>query len=139
MHGDVSNLADYLIANGVTIQPLTDCKQPVTDKNVGCKWIPVTERLPESGKTVLVSARDKTFGHRHTLMAAHIGHHEAKTEDYGWQEYDGDAEYDEEADCFWIPECWWESNFVEDNTNWIIDSDYEITHWMPLPEPPKGE
>jgi hypothetical protein len=28
--------ADYLIANGVT----------VTDNNVGCKWIPVTERLP---------------------------------------------------------------------------------------------
>ena len=99
------------------------------------RWIPVTERLPESQKTVLVSAKDKTFGHRHTMMAAHIGHREAKTEDYGWQEYEGDTEYDEENDCFWIPECWWESNFVEDNTNWIIGSDYEITHWMPLPEP----
>lgn len=115
--------ADWLIAHGVTVQ----------------KWISVTERLPESQKTVLVSAKDKTFGHRHTLMAAHIGYHEAKTEDYGWQEYEGDTEYDEENDCFWIPECWWESNFVEGNTNWIIDSDYEITHWMPLPEPPKGE
>ena len=31
------DLADYLIANGVTI---------VTDTNAGCKWIPVTERLP---------------------------------------------------------------------------------------------
>jgi len=31
IHGDVKNLANYLIANGVTIQ----------------KWIPVTERLPE--------------------------------------------------------------------------------------------
>lgn len=31
MQGDVGNLADYLIANGVTVQ----------------KWIPVTERLPK--------------------------------------------------------------------------------------------
>lgn len=35
--------ADHLIANGVT----------VTDNNVGGKWIPVTERLPESGEYVL--------------------------------------------------------------------------------------
>lgn len=111
-------MADSLISNGVTVQ----------------KWIPVTERLPESQKAVFVSVRDKTFGYRHTLIAAHIGYHEATTEDYGWQEYDGDTEYDEKNDCFWIPECWWESNFVEDNTNWLIGSDYEVTHWMEKPE-----
>ena len=47
------------------------------------------------------------------------------------------TEYDEENDCFWIPECWYEVNSVEDNGNWIIDSDYDVTHWMPLPEAPK--
>ena len=25
------------------------------------------------------------------------------------------------------------------NPNWIIDSDYNVTHWMPLPMPPKEE
>lgn len=33
------HIADYLIANGVTI---------ATDKDVGCKWIPVEEKLPEN-------------------------------------------------------------------------------------------
>jgi len=37
MQGDVGGLADYLIANGVTIQ----------------NWIPVTERLPENFVSVL--------------------------------------------------------------------------------------
>lgn len=103
----------------------------------GGEWISVEERLPESEKIVLVSALSKTFRYRHTLMVAHIGHHEFTTEDSDWREYEGDTEYDEENDCFWIPECWYEVNSVEDNGNWIIDSDYDVTHWMPLPEPPK--
>jgi hypothetical protein len=36
--------ADHLIANGVTF---------ATDNNVGYKWIPVTERLPEKDVLVL--------------------------------------------------------------------------------------
>ena len=115
-------LAEDLIFYGVTVQ----------------EWIPSSEP-PKSQQNVLISVRDKKFGYRHTVKAAHIGHHEVTTEEYGWQEYEGETEYDEENDCFWIPECWYESNFVEDNCNWIIDSDYEVTHWMPLPQPPKGE
>ena len=41
---DLERLADYLIANGVTF---------ATDNNVGSRWIPVTERLPEEHKLVL--------------------------------------------------------------------------------------
>jgi hypothetical protein len=108
-----------------------------TDVVPKSEWISVEERLPESEKIVLVSALSKTFRYRHTLMVAHIGHHEFTTEDTGWREYEGDTEYDEENDCFWIPECWYEVNSVEDNGNWIIDSDYDVTHWMPLPEAPK--
>lgn len=121
-------IADHLIANGVAISNLETTTQ---------KWIPVTERLPKSEKVVLVSVVSKQFGYRQTLRAAHIGHHEATTED--WREYEGDTEYDEENDCFWIPECWWESNAIEDNGNWIIDGDYDVTHWMPIPELPKEE
>ena len=38
-------VSDYLLDNGVTF---------ANDNNVGCKWIPVTERLPERGQEVIV-------------------------------------------------------------------------------------
>lgn len=103
------------------------------------RWIPVTEGLPESQTPVLVVAVSKGMGFPYVFKAAHINHHEITEDEYGWTDGEYDSEYDEENDCFWIPECWYECNAVEGNTNWIMDEDYTITHWMPLPEPPKGE
>ena len=45
----IENLADYLIAHGVTF---------ATDNNVPCKWIPVSERLP--GKEGVYIVRSDT-------------------------------------------------------------------------------
>lgn len=74
-------IADRLIANGVTIQ----------------KWIPVTERLPEQGKCVLIySDTGKVAEGQYTV-----------TQD-------------------WTQFRWSAKNVI-------------VTHWMPLPEPPKGE
>jgi hypothetical protein len=64
---------------------------------------------------------------------------EITTEEYGWRDYEGETIYDEKNDCFWVPECWYEANAVDDNLNYIIDDDYVVTHWMPLPEPPKND
>ena len=72
-------------------------KKVATDNNVGGKWIPVTERLPANGDTVIVcDAR----------------------EDY--------------VNCFWYDMGWWYSE------GYRVSLD-EITHWMPLPEPPKED
>ena len=101
------------------------------------RWIPVTERFPESQNPVLVVAVSKAIGFPYIFKVAHINHHEITEDEYGWTDGEYDSEYDEENDCFWIPECWYECNAVEDNINWVIDDDYSITHWMPLPEPPK--
>lgn len=71
-----------LLAHGVTVQ----------------EWIPVTERLPESGKeSVLIALRWGEVG-------------------IGWCE-DGR----------------WRSEFVNEY------EEGEVTHWMPLPDAPKGE
>jgi len=77
-------IADRLIANGVTF---------ATDNNVGSKWIPVTERLPEDNKIVLICSR---IGNQY--VAQHFRGH-----------------------------------FYSDGTR------ISTSHWMPLPEPPKGE
>ena len=80
-------IADHLIANGVTTQ----------------QWIPVTERLPETGGYYLVHQMNPRF------KTSFIQH----------------------------------SRYDAKNERWLgalalCSLDY-VTHWMPLPEPPKGE
>jgi hypothetical protein len=83
-------LADHLIANGVTF---------ARDNNVGDKWIPVTERLPENICPVLVAVEG------------------LNTAFHGWYQ-DGK---------------WWK---VGAGSRPFTQ---KVTHWMPLPVPPKGE
>lgn len=108
-------LADYLIANGVTIQPLTDCKQPVTDNNVGCKWISVKDRTPtEADGTVWVCLAD-VFP-------------------YNEKEPYIDAKHDRRIT---------EAFYSQFSKRWYKDGaffpDGIVTHWMEKPQPPKGE
>lgn len=97
-------------------------------------WISINDMLPQPEQVVLITIKDKTFSSAKSYVstAAHVGYHEKSTED--WREYEGDTEYDEENDCYWIRPCWYEVNIVDDNPNWELSDDlYEITHWMPLP------
>ena len=72
-------IADHLIANGVTVQA----------------WIPVTERLPEKDGMYLTCNKKKQY----------------------------------EFHLFQTGKRMWQAVWEEDS----------VTHWMPLPEPPKGD
>lgn len=86
------------LARGYYSQGLKEEAVPVTAiRNIPSadvwKWIPVTERLPENDKTVLV-----------------------------WDRRNSREYFD-----------------VFDHGQWIVLRQEDITHWMPLPEPPKDD
>lgn len=105
-------LADHLIANGVTF---------ATDNNVGGKWIPVTERLPEERDSIFAKWYMTEIWRpgmyctvsNNVIACVEIGSRtrlvtEAHTKDGKW------------------------------NVEGVLGG-WRVTHWMPMPEPPKGE
>ena len=96
--GLMCEAADY-IANGVTVQ----------------EWIPVTERLPERDKEVLLIV-------------------------HGWEDrlYYTGCLHRQEAERSWL------TGIESKASDWKIWGfsylrEPIVTHWMPLPNPPKGE
>ncbi|MBQ2269723.1 MAG: DUF551 domain-containing protein [Bacteroidaceae bacterium] len=94
-------VADYLIANGVTVQ----------------RWIPVAERLPEEDGEYLVWFGRNMFEHYAEVR------HFAK-----------DGETVDEYDLHNEKNVWYYYD-----SEWGYVACLNVTHWMPLPEPPKGE
>ena len=123
-------IADHLIAHGVTVQ----------------EWISVKDRLPEPETEVLILAEWKSYSFKaksattnHIVTTGMYEDGKLNTEDSEWWWYDHDFKYDEELDAYIIPEGWWEYKHYngDDEHNHPIDD--VVTHWMPLPQPPKGE
>ena len=96
---DTGDIADHIIANGVTVQ----------------EWIPVTERLPERDKEVLLIV-------------------------HGWEDrlYYTGCLHRQEAERSWM------TGIESKASDWKIWGfsylrEPIVTHWMPMPDPPKGE
>ena len=97
----LGDIADHLIANGVTVQ----------------EWISVEDRLPEKDGAYLVTTN--SFGDRQRVKLR-------------WFAKDG--ENVDTSDLAGQKNVWYlydiECGYVSINS---------VTHWMPLPQPPKGE
>lgn len=88
----------------------------LTDTNVG-KWIPVTERLPEDRQRILCFRKGK-YGFC-ALTAAYSKCLASYCDiDFHGVKHGGFFDYDSEVGYYEL---------------------HDITHWMPLPEPPKGD
>ena len=123
MREGAEDIADLLIAHGVTVQ----------------EWISVKDRLPENGVHVLLCCEMHRYGGEIAGKYICDGYYaEANKIIAGGFPDDCDCEYSEEDDEYYLCEGWYEviKNWDDYNSVTVEDS---VTHWMPLPEPPKGE
>ena len=102
------------------------------------KWVPVTERLPENEKDVLILfERAGLRGDVYRVVGkAFYTDGKTNTEDsaYVWETDYIDMEYDEDADAYIIPEGWWESIEFGETFSAV---DMPVLAWRPLPDGPE--
>ena len=117
------DIAEKLISNGVTVQ----------------EWISVKDRLPENGVHVLLCCEIHRYGGEIAGKYVCDGYYaEANKIIAGGFPDECDCEYSEEDDEYYLREGWYEVIKNWDDYNSVAVEDL-VTHWMPLPELPKGE
>lgn len=98
-------------------------------------WISVKDELPESGNHVLVCCEIRPSKKRYVCDGYYAAKHNIAAH---YVDDDSAYEYDEEADEYFLLEGWYEVIKNWDEYSSIVIADF-VTHWMPLPEPPKEE
>lgn len=96
------------------------------------EWVSVKERLPENNVHVLLACKCGIGSY--VCDGFHTEKYSTPTEFYE----DIDADYNEETDEYYFPEGWWEVIKNWDDYSCVSIED-TVTHWMPLPEPPKED
>lgn len=109
---------------------------PAADVEPVRRWVPVSEALPENEKDVLIVCNRN--GYRFVCPAIRTdGKTLSQDSSWNWNDLYEYGLYDEDADDYYIPEGWWENRHFNPDDVYNNPVDCEVTHWMPLPEPPK--
>lgn len=106
-------------------------------------WIPCSEKMPPVETEVLIVAKRKFKGgdFRYIITSAMYEDGTIRENDSCWRWEDIEGKWDEEEDCYIIPEGWWENRHYNPDDVYNNTVDDEVIAWQPLPAPyqPKGE
>ena len=100
-------------------------------------WHRVEDGLPESGTHVLACCEVRGIYGYKSHYVCDAFHTDNKSIPCSYND-DIDSEYDEETDEYYFPVGWWEVIKNWDDYSCVAINDF-VTHWMPLPEPPKED
>ena len=95
-------------------------------------WHKYPDEKPEHYARVFVSCKGKS-GKEYTTVARYIAPKSTKEEDYMSDDYEEDGsacEYDEENDCYWVKENFFEEMETAEYSYTIAE---EVLSWRPLP------
>lgn len=133
-HCDEKN-ADPRFLNGV--ESILEWAQTLPTLTPPNEWVSVEERLPKAEKEVRLFCITSN-GYKYQCQGFYVppGMHRDDS-DYSW-DWECCEQYDEDSGDYFVNPGWYESvhNWDEYSAFGIAD---KVTHWMPLPAPPKKE
>jgi hypothetical protein len=95
-------------------------------------WISVKDEIPRHGQLVLATYKD--CGSRQQII---VGFHYEKFKEESMADcYD---ELNEDDDTYYYCDGWYEQQINWGEYASIYVNEGNVTHWMPLPEPPEGD
>ena len=99
-------------------------------------WIYCSEKMPTPETEVLVVAKRKFKGgdFRYIITSAMYEDGTIRENDSCWRWEDIEGEWDEEEDCYIIPEGWWENRHYNPDDVYNNTVDDEVIAWQYMPE-----
>ena len=99
-------------------------------------WVSVNEKLPKPETEVLIVC--DRGGYKFVAPAIYEdGTMLEQDSCWNWYDIENYGLYDETTDDYFVPEGWWENRQFCPDDVYNNPVDCTVTHWMPLPEPPK--
>ena len=100
------------------------------------EWISVEDGPPKNEQEVLIYCNRDGF--KFVCPAIYEdGTMLTQNSRWNWNDLEEYGTYSEENDDYFVPKGWWENRQFTPDDVYNCPVDCEVTHWMPLPKPPK--